>query len=108
MCVQSEISFLEGDIFSAITKRLALKGGATGMTCDLTHSLGAHPGPVFSKHRCDGKNLQCTFCVNGRRYLVYRSKQILVFYKVKYRFLRVTSSDHLTTGCPHNLTNISK
>lgn len=68
VCAESEISFLEEEILSAITKSLALRGGPTGMTCDLTNSLGAHPGPVCSKHRCDGKNFQRTFCVNGLNY----------------------------------------
>lgn len=37
---------------------LLVGGGPTNMICDITNSLAAYPGPVFSVHICDLKNVR--------------------------------------------------
>ena len=47
-------------------ENLILKGGATGLICDATHSMEANPRRIFSAYKCDVENLNpSTHTENG-------------------------------------------
>ena len=56
------IHLLKVESFSELIENLIVRGGPTGMICDITNSLEANPGPVGNLHKYDVEtwSLQCT------------------------------------------------
>ena len=46
-------SLLNVYIFSAVVQNLSLRGGPTNMLCDITNTLEADHGPIFSIHNLE-------------------------------------------------------
>ena len=47
------IHLLKVESFSELIENLIVRGGPTGMICDITNSLEANPGPVGNLHKYD-------------------------------------------------------